>query len=46
MRKIELESSQTVMWICNVPVPEIAKACGLNTIYSGGWLSGMLNSLN
>ncbi|MBU3878752.1 glycosyltransferase family 4 protein [Faecalicatena sp. AGMB00832] len=35
-----------ILWICNVPIPLIAKHIGINTPNICGWLTGFANEIN
>lgn len=34
-----------VLWLCNLMLPEIAKAMNENPSYTGGWMTGLLSDL-
>ncbi|MDD5727897.1 MAG: hypothetical protein PHV59_04950, partial [Victivallales bacterium] len=34
-----------ILWLCNIPLPQVAAALSLPVPPAGGWMTGMLNGL-
>lgn len=41
-----MEKTISVLWLCNLPLPSIATAIGLNKPVFGGWLQGLADSID